>query len=162
MPSIDATYEDVKRYFKKNTLTKIPESLNGIWNLSSLGNMSILMTFENADFDEDKRQLTVKLYEKGNWLYKEENLFTSWLSKTVKYAYQFNFNEDYTKAEININLGKCKCRIPSSMMHWTMEMKDGEMIRTTKIFSTIHEYKATKLAVPTDMYDLRMYDNFYY
>jgi hypothetical protein len=162
MPSITATYEDVKKYFVKHTTTDIPEKLKGIWNLDKLGNMSILMSFENAEFDEDRRQMTVKLYEKGNWLFKEENLFTKWLCKALKYSYKFSFNEDYTHAEIDISLGNCKVKLPASMMHWTMDIIDGKMVRTTKIFNSVHHYEATRMEIPTDMYYLRKYDNFYY
>jgi hypothetical protein len=162
MPSIIASYKDVTEYFTKNSNNDIPESLEGIWNLSALNNMSILMSFNNAEFNENKRQLIVKLYKTGNWLFKQENLFTNWLCKTLKYSYQFDFNEDYTQAVININLGKVKIRLPKSIMYWTMELSDGKMIRTTKIFNSNHHYDAIKLSNPADMYSLRTYDYFYY
>ena len=43
-----------------------------------------------------------------------------------------------------------------------MELSNGKMIRTTKIFNSIHHYEATKLSNPIDMYSLRKYDYFYY
>ena len=63
----------------------------------------MLMTLENGDFNQKKRRITVKLYEKGNWLFNEETFIVKYLNKLLKYSYQFDFNEDYTHADISLN-----------------------------------------------------------
>ena len=42
MPSIIASYKDVTGYFTKSNFN-IPESLEGIWNLSTLNNIHLIM-----------------------------------------------------------------------------------------------------------------------
>lgn len=151
MPFIQTTYDNIMNYFygndneQTNDKPEIPYKLEGIWNLESIGNMSMLMTLNNGDFDLEKRRITVKLYKPGNWLFKEENFFTKFLCKFIKYSYQFDFNEDYSKADIYIKLGKVPIYLSKSIMDWQLRVKSDKMLRYTSIFGNAHFYESKRL-----------------
>lgn len=186
MPFINADYDEVKQFFSTNEVDnptiddennnvdddsvstvdlddepKIPVHLRGIWSLKSLNNMSIMMSFNNAEFDEKNRRLLVKLYEPGNWLFREENFLNKHIMKLVKYTYQFDFDEEYKNAEININLGSLPIRFPKSISHWTLHFEDGKAIRKTSIFGSEHEYESTKIENAEDMNGIDVESFFY-
>ena len=150
MSFIKTGYQQIMNYFygqdNSSQNSEIPEHLKGVWSLENIKNMSILMTLENGVFEEDKRRITVKLYEKGNWLFREENFFTKFLCKCLKYSYQFDFNEDYTFADIYIKLGKLPLYFRKSIMDWSVEFRRGKMVRYSSIFGNAHLYESTKFS----------------
>jgi hypothetical protein len=163
MPSIPATYDAVMNFFKSDKSEELPEHLRGVWTLEQIENQSILMSFNNAEFDKEKRRLTVNLYEKGTWLYKEDHYFTKWFGKLIQYAYQFDFDEEYRHAEITMKLGKLPLIFHKSVMDWTLDFVDGKMIRTTKVFGSPHTYEAFKVTHADDIEKkLADYDDFYF
>lgn len=164
MPYIDTTFKDVENFFtpKDNNVNDLPENIRGIWSLSEVGNMSILMSFNNADFDPDKRRLVIKLYEPGNWLFRDKNCTNETLMKLFKYSYQFDFNEAYDRAEININLGSVPVRFPQSVSHWTVDLVDDKMIRSTKIFGSDHKYEAARVTNDEELSTIHDSEKFFY
>lgn len=154
MPFIPNTYHRVKKFFEPKKDNNIPEHLLGVWNLEKVKNRSIMMSLNNADFNTDKRQITIKLYEKGNWLFQTDDYFTQWACKLIGYTYVFTFNEDYTHADIDIKLGKIPIWMPRSVMHWTMDYVDGKFVRTTKTAFSVHTYEATKVNDNNDILQL--------
>jgi hypothetical protein len=146
MPFIKTTYDNIINFFKSpsNKIDRLPDHLKGIWSLEKIGNMSIFMSLENAQIS-DKR-IIVKLYKKGNWLFKEENIFTKYIFKLIKYSYQFDFNDDYTYADIYIKLGSVPFYFPKSVMDWSLTVDGDKMIRKTKMFGKEHTYETERVS----------------
>lgn len=169
MNRIDTSFASVTRFFEtKNTQhassDKIPDHLKGIWELSDLKNMSILMSFDNAIFNKEKRRITVKLYEPGNWLFGEENLANRFFLKFFKYSYQFDFNETYEHATIKIKLGIIPIHVPKYVSKWTVEFDklNNKMIRRTTFFGNEHLYKASKITSDKELSEIHNFDYFFY
>ena len=146
MPFIKTTYDNIMNFFKSSAtsnVSRLPDHLHGVWSLDKIGNMSIFMSLENAQIS-DKR-IIVKLYKSGNWLFKEENIFTKYIFKLIKYSYQFDFNDDYTYADIYIKLGSIPFYFPKSIMDWSLTVENDKMIRKTKIFGKEHTYETERV-----------------
>ena len=151
MQSIKNTYQNVIDFFTpinsdhSNNYVSIPEHLQGIWSLENVKNMSMFMSFNNAEHNEKKRRMIVRLYEKGNWLFNEKNVANTYFNKWFKYSYQFDFNEDYTYADIHVRLGSLPLYFPKSVFDWSVKMEGDKMVRKTKMFGSTHNYEAFKL-----------------
>jgi len=164
MPFIETAYKNILDYFYKDrTNSNIPNKLKGIWNLQTINNMSILMTLENGLYYPDKHRIIVKLYEPGNWLFKEENFFTKFFCKFIGYSYQFDFDKDYNKADIHIKLGCLSIYLSKCIMDWTLTVKNDKMVRYTSMFGRAHLYESKKF-IKEDIYLLHdmKYDKLYY
>ena len=165
MPFVPAVYESVMEFFNNQKESKVsdsvPEQLRGVWSLDNIGGMSIMMSFNNTEINTETRVATVRLYEKGHWLFRENNFFVKHLCKFLQYTYEFHFNEDYTHADIYLNLGTWKIRLPKRLMDWTLEFKDGKAIRVTKMFGTEHTYESERIESVEDLNKLAL-QNFYY
>ena len=145
MPFIETTYKNIIDYFYKyKPKSNIPNKLKGIWNLQTINNMSILMTLENGQYDSSKNRIIVKLYEPGNWLFKEENFFTKFFCKFIGYSYQFDFDSDYNKADIYIRLGCLPIYLSKCIMDWNLQVKDDRMLRYTSMFGNSHMYDSKR------------------
>ena len=166
MNHIDTSFASVYKFFeRKNTQTdQIPEHLSGIWELSTLKNMSILTSFNNAEFDKTNRRIIVKLYEPGNWLFGEENLANNFFIKLFKYSYQFDFDEYYEHATIKIKLGRLPIHISDSISKWTVDFdkKEGKMIRKTTFFKNVHTYEATRITDEDELAKIHNCTSFFY
>ena len=162
MSYIKTTFANIISFFAAKQDNNIPEHLKGVWSLEKIGNMSILMSLENAEkIGSSNKNYLVKLHEKGNWLFREENLYTKYIFNLIKYSYEFQFNKDYTFAQIYIRLGKIPLYFPKWLMNWTLEYKNNKMIRKTKILGFSEKYEATKLESDKELLNKGL-DKLYY
>ena len=160
MSSIDPNYESVVNFFNSKNDENVPDPIKGIWSLNELDNMSILMSFNNSMINGTT--ITNKLYQPGNWLFRESNFFTKYLSKIIKYSYQFNFNSTFTFAQIYIKLGCIPLYFPKWLTNWTVEVKSDKIIRKTSFLGWSHEYTLTKINNDNELKNIGKFNKFYY
>lgn len=152
MPFIKATYNNIKNFFRKTT--NVHKNISGIWSLENIGNVSLLMSFENSIIDGNN--IMVKLYKSGNWLFREQTLKTKIL-RLLNYSYLFKFNDDFTKAQIYIKLGRIPIYLPKFISNWTLELKNNQMIRKTSIFGNTHIYISERFNENTIIKEKELY-----
>lgn len=160
MPSIDVNYESVVNFFKPKNGIDVPDTVKGIWSLNELNNMSILMSFNNSTINNTI--ITNKLYQPRNWLFRESNFFTKYLSKCIKYSYQFNFNKEFTFAQIYIKLGCIPLYLPKWLSKWTVEVTKDKIIRKTSFLCWSYTYTLTRVNNENELRNIGKFDKFYY